>query len=1130
MINKKIVIFTALTLGLYSSVIRADSRMGLTPDEVAFAQSLFQSDDETDPTIGLTKASQSTLPSSQKILALLKDKTLVMTAVNQNGLSVQYAHPDLRDDVDVMMRAVQKDGLALAYASDRLKDNAGIVRAAIRSNPDALKYASKKLQDDKTTVLMAVGNAGKDYRGNNSFRYVSSRFQNDKSVVLAAIRQSGSVLKYVNDSLKNDPQIIQVIIKSKSRELQLAGDQIRNNKYFILKEVQKNPKNCGGIVDLASDQLKADRDFVLRVFQTKGCTRAFSKLPAKLRKDKALAKIAIRQDGYFYLDLFDPSFNDDWSIIKLAPKGSQFPYQKFSKRLRKDKEIFKTVLAIQKSGVFRYADASIRDNKALALMALKVHGYDLQYVSTRLKKDYQVVKTAVSYASEALKHADKSMQNNKEIVMLAVKGKYPSAFKYASPALKKDKDLLAEVSKQMPKYLAFAKAASPIKRDVLVAVRKNGNALKYALNKFKKDKEIVYAAVHQSGHAIRYANKKLQNNTELKQLAIKTSPDVLYYLFARNKSMQIDRDIVIATMKESAFNYRDLDKQFRADKAVVLAAINSKSGSLKELRKNTFIDDDIVNALVDHSLKKPFGLRQFLHYLSKPISNKARLLRILRKDGLALEYASPELKRDRTVIQTAIYQNGNAIAFADKQFKFNKSMAKVAIEKSKLGEAFDYIDSTLQTDRELLSLAMRKGNKNILRQLYSLLGSYDNNQLAKLILDNENKSLEKIRFKTSKVHLDMRKLPNFYLPDFNVQKEPKFVLSDDKTRIAGIVDLRPQGVGYVAIWNSKTGRLLHSTRLPYSVLGFGNVSFTPDNKRLVASSGGFIWSFSKGKKPVMCYLDSTIIDINNSAILMHPNDWVEAIYDLDTCETIALANRMNIPKAVIGPQNKMLMLSVNPLSKKDKDIVLYRKKPEHLEHSKNFKHKVDLWDIPLAKNKLNASTYTIHNSVKKYYITMRYDSRNTLTISKWNYMKKRLIWRKAIKNMKPLARLLNKGDYFQDPLYKHQADLAHNRLYIADKTSVRIINLKNGRVIKKTSQAYKKPVTDYSSISPFNKAVIEQFELQGITTEDVRRSQNNGSSLYVTDYIFKIENEEITRVNIVNDKDITLWKVKRATH
>ena len=64
MINSKTLIFIALILGLSSSVIRADSRMGLTPDEVAFVQSLFQSDNKSDLTNALAAS-----PSSQKVLA-----------------------------------------------------------------------------------------------------------------------------------------------------------------------------------------------------------------------------------------------------------------------------------------------------------------------------------------------------------------------------------------------------------------------------------------------------------------------------------------------------------------------------------------------------------------------------------------------------------------------------------------------------------------------------------------------------------------------------------------------------------------------------------------------------------------------------------------------------------------------------------------------------------------------------------------------------------------------------------------------------------------------------------------------------------------------------------------------------
>lgn len=1110
-----------LSLTAYSSALNADSRIGLTPDEVAFAQSVLKPKNNQ---VSLSQIFQSASPNAQKILALLNDKALVLTALTKNGLALQYVHPHLKDDVDVVMRAVQQNGLALVSASDRLKNNIGIVRVAVRSNPDALKFTSPKMQDDKVTVLMAVGNKGESYRGNHSFRYASPRLKNDKAVVLRATRQSDNVLQYTSDSLRNDPIIIQAILKNNGRDLQRVGDQIRNNKQFILKEVYKRPKNCGDAVSLASDKLKADRDFVLRVFQAKGCTRAFSQLPEKLRKDKVLAKVAIRQDGYFHLDLFDQSFKDDWSVIKLAPKDSQLPYQKFSKRLRKDKEIFKQVLAIQKYSVYQYADASIRDDKTLTLMALKVHGYDLKYASARLRQDYQVVKVAVSRASDALKYAHKSLRNNKKIVMYAVTANYPSGFEYASPSLKKDKEILAVVAKKIPRYAAYAKASSPLKQEVFAAVKNDGSALKFASKKFKKDKEIVWAAVRQNGHAIQYADKSLQNNTKLKYLAIKTSPDVLHYVFARNNTIKIDKELVIASLNESAFNFADLDKKYRVDKEVVLAAINSKSDGLNKINGITFVDDDIVNAFVDKSLIKPFGLRKFLHYLSKPVSSKSRLLRILKQDGLALEYASPEFKRDRAIVQTAVNQNGNAIAFVDSTFRLNKPMAKLAITKSKSGEAFDYIAPALQLDRELLLLAINKGNKNILRELNRLLSDNiagNNSALAELQASNQG-------LKISKVRMDMSRFPDFYLSGSNHQKDAKFVLSDDKTRLAAIVDRRPQGVTQLGIWNTKTGHLLYSTRLPYSVLGYGNVSFTPDNKRLVAAGQGFIWSFSKAKQPVMCYLDSTILDINNQAVLMHPNDWVDGIYDLETCDPIVLANQMSIPQAVIGPQNKLLMLSIIPLSKEEKDIILYRKEPKHHEHYDNFRHIVDLWEIPLSKDKLNANTYTLHNSVKKYFITLRYDSQNTLTISKWDYMKKRLIWKKVIKNMKPLSKLVGKDDFLQDPLFKYQADFTHKRLYLADKNSVHIINLKNGRVIEKHAQAYKKTAMDYSGASPFLEAVVDALEKQGIATEEVRHNQNNGSSLYVTDYIFNIKGEEVSRVNLLNARNVSLWKVKRT--
>ncbi len=130
--------------------------------------------------------------------------------------------------------------------------------------------------------------------------------------------------------------------------------------------------------------------------------------------------------------------------------------------------------------------------------------------------------------------------------------------------------------------------------------------------------------------------------------------------------------------------------------------------------------------------------------------------------------------------------------------------------------------------------------------------------------------------------------------------------------------------------------------------------------------------------------------------------------------------------------------------------------------------------------------------------------------------------------MKPLAKLLNTGDIYQEQLYKHQEDFASNRLYIVDKASVRTIDLRNGRMIKKHLKEYVEPVMDFSSTSPFHKKVVEAFDLQAIMTEEVRPSQNNNASQFASNFIVNTFNEEITRVNILNDKNITLWKVKQT--
>ena len=49
---------------------------------------------------------------------------------------------------------------------------------------------------------------------------------------------------------------------------------------------------------------------------------------------------------------------------------------------------------------------------------------------------------------------------------------------------------------------------------VLVAVKANGMALKYAVNTLKKDKKLVTAALKEDGRALQYAHESLKKNKE----------------------------------------------------------------------------------------------------------------------------------------------------------------------------------------------------------------------------------------------------------------------------------------------------------------------------------------------------------------------------------------------------------------------------------------------------------------------------------------------------------------------------------------------------------------------------------------------------------------------------------------
>ena len=128
------------------------------------------------------------------------DRDVVLLAIHDNLMSLQYASDRLRNDKSVVLYSVQKNAIALQYASDNLKDDEGVALEAIENNVMALQYASPRIRDEKYILMRAATKP--------TFRIAccaSEKLQTDKDVALQYINsRSASISTFHDVSQKVD--------------------------------------------------------------------------------------------------------------------------------------------------------------------------------------------------------------------------------------------------------------------------------------------------------------------------------------------------------------------------------------------------------------------------------------------------------------------------------------------------------------------------------------------------------------------------------------------------------------------------------------------------------------------------------------------------------------------------------------------------------------------------------------------------------------------------------------------------------------------------------------------------------------------------------------------------------------
>jgi len=83
------------------------------------------------------------------------DETQIEEEINYNGMVLVFATPEVQRNKEIVMKAVKQNGLAIQYAEE-LQDDNDVVQAAVKQYGFALAYASPRLSNFLPIVTMAV--------------------------------------------------------------------------------------------------------------------------------------------------------------------------------------------------------------------------------------------------------------------------------------------------------------------------------------------------------------------------------------------------------------------------------------------------------------------------------------------------------------------------------------------------------------------------------------------------------------------------------------------------------------------------------------------------------------------------------------------------------------------------------------------------------------------------------------------------------------------------------------------------------------------------------------------------------------------------------------------------------------
>jgi hypothetical protein len=259
---------------------------------------------------------------------------------------------------------------------------------------------------------------------------------------------------------------------------------------------------------------------------------------------------------------------------------------------------FATIVLINNGILLREMDESLKKDKDVVMTAVSDNLYYIQYADETLKKNKEIVMAAFFSGDDIIKYIDKSLRNDRDIALKIVEYNADFFTKIGS-SLKLDIEIVTvALRRKLEIFLLLDDSIKNDKSFIIKFLEDNSkssfgyddNIVKFFDSSLKKDKKFILEVLKINGNNLEFIDKRYRKNEKMVLEAITNKPNSI---LLADKSLLENRDFILKAVNINGFVLTRVPISFQKDRQIVLAAVKSRPEVFKYVYEDFKQDKEI---------------------------------------------------------------------------------------------------------------------------------------------------------------------------------------------------------------------------------------------------------------------------------------------------------------------------------------------------------------------------------------------------------------------------------------------------------------------------------------------------------------------------------------------------------